>query len=201
MRQLDFYEFTGIMMPGILFIWAVTLTLPSEWTQAINNGISSIVYLIVLGYALGHLIQAVGNFLEWLFWIPFRGRPTDWLRFSDQNCFPQNWRQAIFEYYGLNVNENINSKEWKGYVTRIQEAVSRLASQGRLQVFNGNYGMFRGMATSFILIGVVYLYFNNLQLRGALFLCLLTGLSLYRFYRFSIYYARTLFASFINSVS
>ena len=35
---------------------------------------------MVLAYVVGHLIQALGNLIEQLFWALQGGMPTDWLR-------------------------------------------------------------------------------------------------------------------------
>jgi len=200
MKQFDLYEFTGILIPGVILITGSLPALPSSYVQFFNNGFSAAIYLIAVGYGLGHLVQAVGNILEWLFWKPFCGRPTEWLRLRQSKCFHKTWREKVFAYYQLNDNDEPEIKEWNSCVRLMMESVAGSGGPPqRLVVFNGNYGMFRGMAASFLLIGLVHLSYGNLTLQGAVFLVALFILSLYRMYRFGLYYATTLFATFINS--
>jgi len=199
-KQFDLYEFTGVLIPGVILISGSLPALPENYTEFFKNGFAAAVYLIAVGYAAGHLVQAIGNILEWLFWKLFRGRPTDWLRLRQPKYFHGGWREKVFTYYHLNGEDEPGIKEWNSCVRLMMESVAGSGGPPqRLVVFNGNYGMFRGMAASFLLIGLVYLSYGNLTVKGAAFLGGLFILSLYRMYRFGVYYATTLFATFINN--
>ena len=173
--------------------------LPQNVISLLTSGVASAVFMLAIGFGLGHLVQGVGNLVEWCFWKPWRGRPTDWLRLDDQRCFDRGWRGKILYCFGIVPDHEVESKEWDGYVRRIIEAVTGPADgHRRLLVFNGNYGLFRGLATVFLLLIPINLVFGSINWIQIGLLLMLTCISFFRMYRFGIYYAKTLFASFIN---
>jgi len=202
MKEFDLYEFTSIFVPGVILIVGTLPLLPQSCvTLLIDKGALSIFYLLVIGFAIGHLVQAVGNIVEWFFWIPFRGRPTDWLRLRKQKYFSAVWRSKIFDYYQLDSHTEPHAKEWEGYVRlTIEKVTNSSGGPHRLLVFNSNYGMFRGMAAAFLLVMTAHWVYLKLTLIEGIILLGLTCLSLYRMYRFAGRYATILLATFINEI-
>lgn len=198
MKQFDLYEFAGILVPGIILIAGSITVIPQSYVAILLNGITSAIFALAIGFGLGHLVQGIGNFVEWCFWKPFRGRPTDWLRLRNQKSFSSAWRSKIFAYFHLDPEIEPEPKEWDACVRLIIEAVNGSGNSNRLLVFNGNYGLFRGMATVFLVLISINMLFGNLNLIGIIALLGLAVLSFYRMYRFAVYYAKTLFATFIN---
>jgi len=82
MRHLDFYEFTGIFVPGVVTSVGLCLLVPSLQVTMIGKDMSlgSFGLFAILSYAVGHLIQAVGHVVEIVWWKAWGGMPTDWVR-------------------------------------------------------------------------------------------------------------------------
>ncbi|MDP9316368.1 MAG: hypothetical protein M3R24_36865 [Chloroflexota bacterium] len=87
-----------------------------------------------------------------------------------------------------------------GITRQIYAAVSLKGMAGRVDVFNGNYGICRGIAAALLIVLVILtigsaLHYWNIQL-GLIF-CL--ALALYRMDRFAKHYARELYAQFLQT--
>lgn len=66
----------------------------------------------------------------------------------------------------------------------------------RIDIFNGNYSLFRGLAVSFLIIAVLcFIYLNNTV---TLFAFILFILSTSRMIRFAKHYAKELFRTLMN---
>ena len=74
MRKLDFYEFTGVIAPGIILVLGVSWLYPEMrlffWNQNITLGEFGL--LLILAYVVGHLVQSLGNLLERFWWNSIR---------------------------------------------------------------------------------------------------------------------------------
>ncbi len=81
MKKFDFYEFTGILVPGVILLYALSLRFPevTPFMSSQQLSVGDLGLFIVLSYVSGHLVQSVGNFVEWVFWKPFGGMPTNWV--------------------------------------------------------------------------------------------------------------------------
>jgi hypothetical protein len=93
MRQLDFYEFTGILLPGAIVMTALVLLFPGWGLPTLVKDVSvgGLGIFIVLAYAVGHIVQAVGNVVESAWWKCWGGMPTPNL--------PDCWRRSRFLYW------------------------------------------------------------------------------------------------------
>ena len=155
---------------------------------------------------VGHLVQTVGNVLETWFWKPFGGMPTDWV--IKTNCkllskaqvaaIPGKLQQTTSIDLGKPLSE-MKSREWFPITRQIYAAVSVASLAQRVDTFNGNYGMFRGISTAFLLCSVLnaVVYGHGgwpmtLGLLGA------AVLALVRMHRFGSHYARELFVQFLQ---
>lgn len=70
MRKFDFYEFTAVLIPGIVLLFGFTRMLPHAWgaSFAPEASASELTIFILLSYAAGFIIQSFGNLLEPGFW-------------------------------------------------------------------------------------------------------------------------------------
>jgi hypothetical protein len=81
-RDLSFYEFAGIVAPGLVLLLGIavlTSDAPS-FQQIAKFDLGGLGLLLVLSYVAGHLVQAIGNVLERVYWSWWGGMPTDWVR-------------------------------------------------------------------------------------------------------------------------
>ncbi len=201
MRTFDFYEFVGIIVPGTVILVSAGLLfdLGTFDDLLLPTAFGSLGIHLVLAYVSGHLVQAIGNGIEWLYWLPWRGMPTDWpISRPKQDEFPK----ALDAICQLTHQEHPSGshkeqrKEWKRLVGQARSIIYATGRAGRLQVFNGNYGMFRGVLAAFAvtaLFGWLSSELDSYVLYPALVgLAILTG---YRMHRFAKHYAKELFAN------
>ena len=82
MRQFDFYEFVGVLAPGAVVLYGVAILFPELGLVTRGEVISfgEFGLVVILAYVSGHIVQAVGNIIEW-FGRKYLGEwPSDWVR-------------------------------------------------------------------------------------------------------------------------
>jgi hypothetical protein len=81
-NKLTFYEQVGIVIPGSVFLFGLLLFCPVLQTVLTKDGVSfgELGIFVLLSYAAGHLIAAVGNATESFLWRLVGGVPSDWVR-------------------------------------------------------------------------------------------------------------------------
>jgi len=112
----------------------------------------------VVGYGAGHLVQGLGNLLESAYWRLQRVCQTDWLRRSTQNLISDEQvgrlQQQMHVLFGYQFNKGISDvtkREWSSITRQIYATVQGAGRAQRIDIFNGNYGMLRGLATSLLI--------------------------------------------------
>jgi len=198
-RGFDFYEFTGNILPGAVFLIGIA-PLSREAEQfhfLVPESIGSVLVFVMIAYVVGHLFQGIGNLFERGYWRFWGGKPTDWPVTKPQNEF------IGFAWVRQNLpSSNGYSKEdlirWR---TKVREAQTQIVNAGysrRLDVFNGNYLLFRGLLVSEIGIAAFWLTATDPKLiqilRACIILMAILGLTLYRMHNFAMHYARELFS-------
>lgn len=82
MRVFDFYESVGILLPRSMLLIAIGYVFD----------IDSMSFILIpnsFGGLGAHLLQAVGNVFESIYWRAWRGMPTDWpVTRAKTNKFP-----------------------------------------------------------------------------------------------------------------
>jgi len=194
LKSFNFYEFVGIFIPGVLFLFISGILWPSS---SISNYLlptsvgASLIFLVV-AYASGHILQAFGNCFESLYWYFWKGMPTDWAFTKPERIKqPKLVDQAKnFISYSGDVSD---VKTWRRIFNEARTKINDISKNTRIQVFNGNYGMFRGLST----VWIIFLFFawsseiNILIVYIALLI--LFVVSLFRMHRFAVYYSREMF--------
>ena len=81
MNKLTFYEQVGIVIPGSVFLFGLLLFFPVLQTVLTKDGVSfgELGIFVLVSYAAGHLIAAVGNATEIFLWRLVGGMPSDWV--------------------------------------------------------------------------------------------------------------------------
>ena len=152
---------------------------------------SATVYL-VLAYAVGHLVQGLGNLFESGYWKLWKGMPTDWPFSSPNPQFPASDKALIEK---VSKREATSSDEWRRAVARARSVITAKGLTSRLDVFNGNYGMFRGT----VVVGLIFLtptwkLAGNNAVVTCFVIAVATGFALSRMHRFAKHYGREFFA-------
>ena len=208
MRKFDFYETVGVIAPGSVLVFGLMQIYP-ELQKLQKDGITfgEFGLFLILAYVGGHLVQTVGNGVEYLWWKLYGGMPTDWARSGKEGEFvdQQNERlpAKLKELLQIEVPdrmEGVTAKRWFAITHQIYVAVEKAGRSRRVDIFNGNYGMFRGLtAALLVVLAAVLMHFG----RGAFSSCVLlvgfAALALMRMHRFGIHYARELFVQFVST--
>lgn len=207
MRKFDFYEFAGIIVPGALVCFGLSFIFPDLKDVLVNKDISvgGLGIFVILAYAVGHLSQAIGNGIESLWWGINCGMPTNWIRLPKQKLLAQEQidklPEQINKYLGYEVKTigSYDAEGWSGITRQIYAAVAAQGKVNRVETFNGNYGLNRGIASAVLIISIaraIELGFTDYKFYIVSFLVFLFSIS--RMHRFGRHYARELFVQFLQ---
>jgi len=207
MKSFDFYEFTGIITPGCIILAGLIFLYPE--LQIIgdlkNVTIGGLGIFVILAYAAGHLTQAIGNAIEWLWWKALGGMPTYWICNKKGSLLSElqikSLEEGLPSKLGLKSTialDKITNKEWFAITRQIYAAVSAHSRSGRIDTFNGNYGLNRGIASALLIISILSIIQNQCLWKISLIIFAGACIALYRMHRFAKHYARELFVQFLQ---
>lgn len=195
-KEFSFYEFVGILVPSTILLFCINIIISVKYNLKLVDfaEIGETLIFIIISYGVGHLLQAIGNIFESIVWFIYGGMPTSWLnkknRFNNY-LFEQDFNQKILEKTKLKFGEGI-----KDYGRITYNFLFIKEKTKRIDLFNGNYSLFRGLSISFLIISIIFLFyfpFNSLLYPLIPFL-----LATLRMIRFAKYYATEVFRTFFN---
>jgi hypothetical protein len=208
MSKLAVYEFTGIIAPGALTIFGFSGIYPTIGVLVADDKLSfgEFGLLLILAYVVGHLVQTLGKIVEPAYWFFLRGIPTDWARSGAHRLLAPQQASAlpskvrdILKIDCADSLETLDRKNWFSITRQIYAATKKAGETERVDIFNGNYGLMRGVAASLFLIAVATtIEFPATMSIGWLPLLLGLALALLRMHRFAVHYARELFVQFLS---
>lgn len=198
-KEFSFYEFVGLLVPGVTLLFCSGLIVQQVYQKTIIDFTTvgeSIVFLI-MAYGIGHIIQAIGNVFEAIMWLVFGGMPTQWL--TKKACLSQDLfdedqsgeiKEKIFNQFG--------EKPLKDYGRDVYNWLSlkEKITEKRIDVFNANYSLFRGLTVTFYALAVIV--WIHLGWRLMLVPFTLGFLSNFRMFRFAKLYAVEVFRTYLN---
>ena len=82
MKSFTFYEQVGVVIPGAVFLFGVVLVYPAMrgfFADTAGMTLGALGVFVLLSYAAGHAVAAVGNVVEKVFWAPAGGMPSNWV--------------------------------------------------------------------------------------------------------------------------
>jgi hypothetical protein len=199
LRTPDFYEFVAIIIPGSAFLVGIGYLFGVEKLDALlkPQTFGGLGVHLVLAYVTGHLLQGIGNGIESIYWRAWKGMPTDWpITRPGGSSFP-GAKSTTLAACGISESDSrpTNLTEWRALVAQARSTVYASGRAGRLQFFNGNYGLFRGLLAAELTIGLVAWWSPISRPRVYVFLFVLALLTGYRMHRFGKHYAYELFAN------
>ena len=197
-RELSFYEFVALIIPSVILLFSINFILTLEGNKPFFDfsNIGESVIFLCFSYALGHIIQGIGNFLESFIWFCFGGMPTKWL--LKVNRFNKNILDQL-------VTEKIKAKlctefgdtnDKMDYGTLIYNKLYCKQLTGRIDIFNGNYSLFRGLSVTFIILTSFMIFKYNYQLALICGFCLF--ISIRRMIRFAQTYAKEIYKTYLT---
>ena len=203
MNKITFYEQVGIVIPGSVLMVGVLFYFPALNTLVAKDGVTlgQFGIFLLLSYAAGHLVAAIGNVLENLLWRPFGGMPSDWVTKQACPLLSSQQVRAVEAKAASRFNMTIGGlpgmdrKVWWPISRQIFADVNKNGKVERIETFNGNYGLNRGLSASCLVLAVVSA--TQLQWSLAAASILLAAVFAYRAYRFGKHYARELYVQFL----
>lgn len=195
-KELSLYEFAGVLIPSVILLFFTELLIKHAYHLAIIDFSKlgeSIVFLAV-AYGVGHVLHSIGNLLELLLWKIFGGMPTNWLtrkpRFKQKLLDKHDTKKTIEKIY-----KNFSESENKDYGQLVYTYLLAKNLTGKIDIFNANYSMFRGLTVAFVILGILTLGLFNLQY--ALIPFVLGVLSFYRMFLFAKLYAKEIYRTYM----
>ena len=201
-RVFDAYEVTAVVVPGaslLLGMWLLAPHLLPEIFNPKDASLGEFGIFAVASFCVGHILQAPANVITDLGWRIF-GRPTEKMRrpacgLSDAAVarIPGQVESVLRMTVPA---EDDNDWAWRPVTAQMAVAVANASRDGRLQKYNGNFGLFRGLTMSLaLLVGLAG--FEHLWIALGVLL-LLAWATRFRMKRFSGYYARELWMQFLT---
>jgi hypothetical protein len=200
-RTFDFYEYAGFIMPGAVLTLGLLLFFPEGRALFTKEGITfgEFGLFVIIAYAAGQLLQGIGNIVEWLWWTPWGGMPSK--RLLAGHYFGPRQHKRLIEALkeDLKIKRDVatvDKAEYGGIVREVYVVVSHAGKAARIDTFNGNYGLLRGLAAAFLLLTIVALLLGTgFYFVGAL--VILLALAIQRMHRVSVHYATELFTQYM----
>lgn len=207
MRTLDFYEFAGIVLPGATTLIGILLLYPELQTYIPTKDmtIGGFGVFLVLSYVGGHIVQVVGNGVEWAWWRLWGGMPTDWVWGRKRGLLTPAQADALEAQLPMKLGlphpaetDKTTPRHWSALTRQVYAAVAASARAARVDAFNGNYGLSRGIVAALLLLAFLTVA-SDLN-RWNIMLGILAGAAAatYRMHRFGSRYAQELFVQFLQ---
>lgn len=200
-RTFDFYEYAGIIVPGAVFILGAIWLFPESHTLFNKEGITLGVFglFVIVAYATGQLIQGVGNWIEWLWWKMWGGFPSKRILAGHFISTDQHKRLVEALHLDGKVTGEVTTRSPPEHLAIVPEVYSVVAAAGkatRIDKFNGNYGLLRGVAASFLTLFIAAAIVAK-DIYVIVGLAALFFLALQRMHRFGKHYALELFIQYL----
>lgn len=198
--KFDLYEYIGIIVPGAIVLLAASLLYPSALpTLTSSLSLGDLGLVLILAFVAGHLIQAGGNLWESIVWGMSGGMPTCWVANSKKNLLSEGQLTRLDTRLEKEFScKRSDLKSGHGPMREIFVRVRKQGNPDRIDKFNRNYGLMRGVAVAFLASALMLLIHDINQWRGALLLVALAGISTFRMIRFGIHYAREVYAEYLS---
>lgn len=207
LKELSFYEQAGLLLPGAILLFGLLLLIPELKPLFVDGGITigGLGLFLLIAYALGHLVAAGGNLMEAVMWLPAGGKPTSWVRNPRRTRLltPSQHEALVAKVnarLGLRLDaiRGLTKREWEGHFGLLYRDVLKAGDCPRLETFNGNYGLNRGLAAALVTLMVVAAARqpeNWLWYVAALAVAF-AGYA-FRTIRFGLYWAREVYLTFL----
>jgi len=197
--KFDLYEYIGVIVPGAVILLACSILYPSllpMLTSSITLGDLGLV--LIFAFVAGHLVQAGGNLWELIIWYFAGGVPTSWAINGSKALLSKEQiirlEEKLMNDFKLGSSDVILES---GIIREIYVRVRKLGKSDRVEKFNRNYGLMRGVAVALIASGLLAVINDFDYWPEALLLFFLASVATYRMVRFGKHYARELYAEYL----
>jgi hypothetical protein len=201
-RTFDFYEYAGIIIPGAVLLMVLVLFFPESRALFSKEGVTlgEFGLFVIIAYATGQLVQAVGNSIEWVWWKCWGGWPSSQVLCGKSLSTDQHrrLREALRPVFADGDPSKLSTQKQLAIAREVYSEIAGAGKAARADIFNGSYGLMRGLAAAFIIAFALALVTS----KGAIVLCVLVILFLLaicRMHRYGWHYATELFVQFLSA--
>ncbi len=204
-KEFSFYEFTGTVIPGATLILGLAFAHHPlrDFLVSDKFGASHLGLFLVVSYIAGQLVQGIGNLLEKLLWA-FRGMPSTWIRrakppyLSDAQI--RRLREVLTTLLGHEIGplQNLDKRSCRGITGQLYAKLEKEGRTQRIDIFNGNYGLFRGIASALLVVVAVMAIKHGFWTQSTAIMAGVFVLALMRMHRFGVYYASEMYRQALN---
>jgi hypothetical protein len=209
MKQFSLYDIVGVLAPGTVIVVGISIIFPSTSGPLIPNDLSGgeLGLVVLLSYVVGNIVAGLSNIFERPYWALTGGIHTARARKNDGiiitvSEFEQLQRklQAVGILNEGEVIQRLEADKWWAITRQIDAFLDSRKLTERLQLFNAQFGMNRGIAMAFLIIlAMTLMTFGIRQWKIELLLAGCTAVSIYRMHTFSLHYAQKLFRTFLTA--
>lgn len=204
-NRLDAYEYLGVIAPGAIVVFGASLVAPELKEYIADSGVTvgGFGIFLILSYVAGHLLQAFGNALEKIVWYPFGGMPTQWILKQNQRLLSPPQVDKLFSlvrtlHPEFDPEKDDSKSDWFPITREIYARVKAAGKTDRLDAFNRNYGLLRGIGASLVISTIVAAALGLATWSMIGLMTFASILAIYRMYRFGVHYGRELFITFLT---
>jgi hypothetical protein len=199
-RTFDFYEYAGFIIPGTVLVIALVWLFPETRALFSKEGVTlgELGLFVIVAYAAGQLVQAIGNYLEWIWWKLWGGMPS--VRVFCGKHLSADQHKRLLDALGPVLGDadpcRLPQSERLAIVREIYSEVAAAGKAGRVDIFNGNYGLMRGLAAALVVTFILAI----VAAKSMTILCVvavLLLLALHRMHRYGCHYATELFVQYL----
>lgn len=198
--KFDAYDYVGVIAPGAILVVTLSLLYPNLLPALSGTlSIGDLGLMLILAFVAGHLLQAAGNLWESLVWGVAGGLPTSWAAKDNTRLLTA---KQLGRLDGLLAKDfecgRSALRDGLGPLREINVRIRHKGKPDRIEKFNRNYGLMRGVAAAFIISSALVLY-EAASLWQIVLLLLAAGLlATIRMVRFGEHYAREIYAEYLN---
>jgi hypothetical protein len=205
MNKLTFYEQVGIVIPGAVFLFGLMFFVPTLHDLLAKDGVSlgGLGIFVIVSYAIGQLVAALGNFIESVYWRLKGGMPSNWIAGANPRLLSagQIAKVEALAASRLGVTSaplsQLTGAAWFPMFRQIYSDVERHGKPARGDTFNGLYGLNRGLSAATLALAVAVIVLAPGQWVISIGLFGVSLIYLYRMQRFGIHYGREIYNQFL----
>ncbi len=212
MKNFDAYEYVGLIAPGAIVTIGIFLEFPAARAELLSKDFSlgSLGIFLIISFAIGHLVAAIGNAIEGPVLKISGGLPSDKVRSENQTLISSSQRLRLNEKARNAQGDafdlsTVSKGDWYAITREIYAEVAAAKTSSRVDSFNRQYGLLRGVGSAFSLLTIWFLvnlkaapWSNWSGLIPAAFTAVACLLSFVRMTRFANNYARELFVQYVR---
>lgn len=205
MNRISFYDQMGIIIPGAIFMFGLFFYVPDLRALLTTNGISvgGFGIFVLISYAVGHILAAVGNLLEAGYWRWKGGMPSNWVVGPQPRLLSASQIAKLHTQVASRLGihpaplAELTAQAWFPIFRQMYSDVEKHGKPGRGDTFNGVYGLNRGLAAATLALAITILVLKGSDWYISAGLVVASGVYLYRMQRFGVHYAREIYNQFL----